>query len=62
MKEKRAADPSQFILPSESWKEKVVRPIEKRPSKFQRLFDTEMRKRIEKALALDALGSLVVCP
>jgi hypothetical protein len=58
MKEKRAADPSQFILPSESWKEKVVRPIEKRPSKFQRLFDSDRRKEIEDSLALCQLSNL----
>jgi len=59
MKENRAENPDQFILPFESWKKKVARPIQKSSSKFQRLFEREQQKQIERALDLDTFTSIV---
>jgi hypothetical protein len=59
MKENRAENPDQFILPFESWKKQVARPIQKSPSKFQRLFDRKKQKQIEQALDLDTFTSIV---
>jgi hypothetical protein len=58
MKENRVANPDQYILPSEEWKEKVTRPIQKTPSKFHRLFGAERRNQIEQALDLDSLDTV----
>ena len=53
MRRSRTTNPGQFILPEESWKEKVTRPIQKTPSKFKRLFGGERRKKIEQVLDLE---------
>jgi hypothetical protein len=58
LKAQRADNPGQFILPSEDWKGKVTQPIEKRPSKFHRLFGPERRQEIEKELNLSYLSNL----
>jgi len=58
IKNYRVTDPTQFILPSEDWKENVARPIEKRPSKFHRLFGPERRREIKQALDLSLLNDL----